>query len=448
MIPILFLAADPTDASRLRLGEEIREIRDKLQLSKSRDNFVLSQRFSVQPADISQALLDIDPEIVHFSGHGTTDGAICVEDQAGKIHPIQAEDLAALFEQFSAQIKCVVLNACYSEAQAKAIARYINYVIGMSQPIGDKAAIAYSIGFYQALGAGRTIDEAHKMGCVQIRLQGIPEHSTPVLICKEASEKLSISRMRRLDADAKQLLCFLQQTSTIELLQAEGDPPTKYLLKYCIDGIVGINEDGSPRIGNEHIVEMVIHNDYPMSLPFIRFNTPMFHPNIYASGNVCMGWFRVPYDLSDVCAHIAKMIDYQIYNLASPAEHKAAEWAKTHSSLLPLKKWTVTSSQESVKNTQFEVSAVEPEKIEINVQLLTTGQRYNISTTADILVGKFKVSLIEELELPSKFENGWPVEYTVENESQDHRLQDDLTLRENAVKNGDTLVFSVNARAG
>lgn len=55
----------------------------------------------------------------------------------------------------------------------------------MNQAIGDKAAIAFSIGFYQALGAGRTTEEAYKLGVVQIRLQGIPEHLTPVLNKKE-----------------------------------------------------------------------------------------------------------------------------------------------------------------------------------------------------------------------------------------------------------------------
>jgi hypothetical protein len=37
----LFLAADPTDASRLRLGEEAREIQQKLQLAKFRERFEL-----------------------------------------------------------------------------------------------------------------------------------------------------------------------------------------------------------------------------------------------------------------------------------------------------------------------------------------------------------------------------------------------------------------------
>lgn len=183
-ITILFLASDPTSATRLRLGEELREIQEKLQLARQRDRFKLDQRMSVRSADISQALLDIQPQIVHFSGHGTTSGALCFENQIGQSHPIQPDALAALFEQFASQVECVLLNACYSETQAKAIAKHINFVVGMNQAIGDKAAIAFAIGFYQALGAGRSVEEAYKLGCVQIGLQGIPEHLTPVLIRK------------------------------------------------------------------------------------------------------------------------------------------------------------------------------------------------------------------------------------------------------------------------
>jgi hypothetical protein len=40
-IKILFLTSDPSDATRLRLGEELREIREKLQLAKNRDRFLL-----------------------------------------------------------------------------------------------------------------------------------------------------------------------------------------------------------------------------------------------------------------------------------------------------------------------------------------------------------------------------------------------------------------------
>jgi hypothetical protein len=184
-ISILLLSADPSDASGLRIGEEFRNIQEKLQLAKLRDFFKIDYRLSARPADISQALLDLQPQIVHFSGHGTHDGKLCFENQSGKIQSVSPEALTALFEQFSDHTECVLLNACYSETQAFAIAEHINYVIGMNQAIGDSAAIAFAIGFYQAMGSGRSVEKAYKLGCVQIQLQGIPEHLTPVIVQKK-----------------------------------------------------------------------------------------------------------------------------------------------------------------------------------------------------------------------------------------------------------------------
>lgn len=180
-VKILFLAADPSDERRLRLGQELRDIRERLQLSKERDRFILKPRESVRVEDITQAIFDVDPQIVHFSGHGTSTGELYFESLTGKSQPVQADALAALFERFADKIDCVVLNACYSEIPAQAIAQHIRFVIGMNQDIGDKAAIAFSVGFYQALAANRSIEDAYQFGCVEIRLYNLPEHLKPVI---------------------------------------------------------------------------------------------------------------------------------------------------------------------------------------------------------------------------------------------------------------------------
>lgn len=185
IITILFLSADPTDTSRLRLGEEFRNIDEQLTLARQRERFNLAlPHLSLRAKDIARVLLTVQPQIVHFSGHGTPKGALCFEYESGQAHPVYPEALAALFKQFAKQVKCVVLNACYAENQAIAIAKYIDYVIGMKQGISDKSAIAFSLGFYQALGAGKTIEEAFEFGRIQIMLQGVPEHLVPVLIKK------------------------------------------------------------------------------------------------------------------------------------------------------------------------------------------------------------------------------------------------------------------------
>jgi len=180
-VKILFLAADPSDAVRLRLGQELRDVREKLQLSKQRDSFLLESRESARPGDLTQAILDMEPQIVHFSGHGMKTGELCFENFEGKTQTVQRDALASLFELVSKDVQCVVLNACYSASQANIISKHIHIVIGMSQAIGDRAAITFSIGFYKALGAGRTFEDAYNFARVEIRLYGIPEYLTPVL---------------------------------------------------------------------------------------------------------------------------------------------------------------------------------------------------------------------------------------------------------------------------
>ena len=67
--------------------------------------------------------------------------------------------------------------------QAAAINKHINYVIGMQKEISDKAALEFAVGFYDALGAGKSLEEAFKFGCNAIRevVDDIPGHLIPVL---------------------------------------------------------------------------------------------------------------------------------------------------------------------------------------------------------------------------------------------------------------------------
>ena len=89
-----------------------------------------------------------------------------------------------MFKLFADRVECIVLNACYSEVQAQAISEHINYVVGMSDAMEDRAAIEFAIGFYDALGAGKSYEFAHRLGCAVIRVAGITEHLTPKLLTK------------------------------------------------------------------------------------------------------------------------------------------------------------------------------------------------------------------------------------------------------------------------
>jgi hypothetical protein len=63
---ILLLAANPKGTNPVRLGEEVREIQIGLDRSQHRDHFRIEQRWAVTPKDVRRALLDCQPQIVHF----------------------------------------------------------------------------------------------------------------------------------------------------------------------------------------------------------------------------------------------------------------------------------------------------------------------------------------------------------------------------------------------
>lgn len=179
---VLILAANPKATPKLRLDEEVREIKEGLQRSKYRDRFEIHSVWAVRRRDLRRALLDYKPHIVHFSGHGAMDG-LKLEDKMGYAVTVSKEALSGLFEIFSGKVECVILSACFSGPQATAISKHIDYVIGMKKEIDDKAAIEFAVGFYDALGGGESVEDAFKLGrnAVQFEFPDLRDYLIPVL---------------------------------------------------------------------------------------------------------------------------------------------------------------------------------------------------------------------------------------------------------------------------
>lgn len=181
-LKILFLAANPLATVKLQLDEEARAIDEALRKAEYRDHFELETHWAVRVDDLQGLLLRHKPHIVHFSGHGSADNEIILQDHKGRSVTVPPVALGMLFQLLKDNIRCVVLNACYSAAQAQAIAQQIDSVVGMSDAITDRAAREFAASFYQGLAYGRTVKEAHGLGSVQIALHGLGEEHKPQLL--------------------------------------------------------------------------------------------------------------------------------------------------------------------------------------------------------------------------------------------------------------------------
>jgi CHAT domain-containing protein len=181
---ILFLSANPEGTAKLKLIEEYKQIDAKIQASEFRDQFHLEQSHAVSLMELQTLLLRFKPNIVHFSGHGSETGALVFENYDGSPEEAPPKALSNLFKIINAstladglqanRIKCVLLSACYSLGQAKAIAQYVDCVVGISDAIKDSSATNFATSFYQGLAFGRSMQTAFDLGCNQLGLSDDP----------------------------------------------------------------------------------------------------------------------------------------------------------------------------------------------------------------------------------------------------------------------------------
>ena len=184
---ILLLAANPTTLPGLRIDEEVRGIQEKVGGAKLGDAVVFRSFWATRPGDLQQALLKEEPDVVHFSGHGGGADGIMLHSEAGTdVSAVSSAALARLFAVLRDNIRLVVLNACYSEEQARAIVEEIDFVVGMTDEIGDEGARVFAAAFYRGLAYGRSVQSAFDLGLNELQLEGLrDDESVPVLVSRE-----------------------------------------------------------------------------------------------------------------------------------------------------------------------------------------------------------------------------------------------------------------------
>lgn len=182
---ILFLAANPQDVKyQLRLDREMKDILGKLRNGLKRDAFEFASEFCIQPGELQDVLMNHQPHILHFSGHGTGTQGIALEDFSGNTVMLNTNILARLVKLLKDNLRMVVLNACHTKEQAVALSETIDFTIGMNRPILDEAARVFAAYFYQALAHGRTVQEAFESGLIQLEMNGISGSDIPELIIR------------------------------------------------------------------------------------------------------------------------------------------------------------------------------------------------------------------------------------------------------------------------
>ena len=158
---ILFLAANPFQTSPLDLETELRSLEQELRGVKFRDSISLIAKHAVQPDDLIRHVRAHKPNVIHFSGHGSTTGIILRDDKEGH-RAVEGVTLKRFLE--GRGVDLVVLNACYTKDQADTIHGAVKTVVGTTDAVDDEAARRFTVAFYRSLGDGLSVREAFRDG--------------------------------------------------------------------------------------------------------------------------------------------------------------------------------------------------------------------------------------------------------------------------------------------
>lgn len=202
-INILFIASNPdiefidddgntVQQQKLKLEKEVREIHEAIQKSLKRDSISFETRWATRVTDLIQFINEVNPTILHFSGHGTSDGKLVFQDNNDKPKLLNMETLVELINVSSDSLRLVVLNNCYSSIISERIINNIEASIGMSTSIGDAAAIVFASQLYSSIGFGLSLEKAFQQATLALKLYDIPEDETPKLYVSEGIEAKDI----------------------------------------------------------------------------------------------------------------------------------------------------------------------------------------------------------------------------------------------------------------
>jgi hypothetical protein len=159
MPSILVFYSSPGNEERLRLDKEHKRMQDAINLSGD-SSFTVDRHHAATLDDMARALSVDTFDLLHFSGHGSSDG-FCFESQGdddGEI--ISPEQLNRIIKASQSTISALVLMSCYSSDTAKELLACSPYVVAVSGAADDEATIDFVGHFYERYFRTKSIEHA------------------------------------------------------------------------------------------------------------------------------------------------------------------------------------------------------------------------------------------------------------------------------------------------
>lgn len=141
-------------------------------------------------------------------------------------------------------------------------------------------------------------------------------------------------RIKRLESDYQALRLKFDGHPSITVQAIGVTPPDKYRVIYRVPSM-RLDPQNRPIISQLTVIDFELPMAYPKEKPRAVASESVFHPNF--GDYVCIADFWSPaQSLCDIVLEVGEMLQWQKYNILSPLNAVAADFAVKHRAELPV----------------------------------------------------------------------------------------------------------------
>ena len=144
----------------------------------------------------------------------------------------------------------------------------------------------------------------------------------------------SPAQLIRLESEWRKLQRSFAYHPLVQIIPLAGDPPAEYQVQYKVTTLA-INQAGQLAYISTCPIHIWLPPQFPHAPPTVRPMTPVFHPNVTMEWVYTTPPWGPTASLAALVTQIGQILAYQTWDVASIANHVAADWLTANAHLVP-----------------------------------------------------------------------------------------------------------------
>lgn len=165
---ILYLSSSPSNLGKLGVDEEFRAIHENIKGNL----FEMQSVSKAKISDIQAVIYESQPDIIHFSGHGSSEDIIFETDQSRSAGVLKSSFIR-VFQNLKKRPEIIFLNACRTYDNLDDLSYIIDFVIATDRKVSDSTAIKFAVNFYRFLSLGASVKSSFNLAGNQFDIESL-----------------------------------------------------------------------------------------------------------------------------------------------------------------------------------------------------------------------------------------------------------------------------------